>query len=375
LNAHNLAEQFGNLPQVVAVAMAGSQAAGGADEHSDIDLYVYSVAEVPVTFRRSLGGPEAEIGNRFWEPGDEWRDAETGSRIDVMYRSPEWIEQQLDRVLVRHEASLGYTTCFWHNVLQSEAVFDPRGWYAALQARARAPYPPALQRAIIAKNHPVLRRNQSSYRAQIALALARNDAVSRNHRVTALLASFFDIWFALEREPHPGEKRLRQALPEGWAILVRAVVDAPPSGILKQVDALLDRLDRRLASEIPAGARGAIAHTAAWVADLERAREFYERWFQAQAGPRYHSARRPFESYFLKMQDGASLELMAAPGEPPRHAHVAISVGSRDQVDDLLKRMSAGGVIVVSNARLTGDGFYEASVLDSEGNLVEIVAG
>jgi hypothetical protein len=137
--AKDLADRFGALPQVVAVALAGSQGSGAADEHSDLDLYVYAVTGVPVEFRRSIAPAEAEIDNRYWETGDEWIDAASGVRVDVMYRSPGWIEDQLDRVLIRHEAALGYSTCFWHNVRHSEAIFDPRGWYRALQVRAQAP--------------------------------------------------------------------------------------------------------------------------------------------------------------------------------------------------------------------------------------------
>ena len=195
---------------------------------------------------RALASPGGEIDNRYWEPGDEWIDAATGARIDVMYRSPAWIEDRLDCVLLRHEASIGYSTCFWYNVLHSEALFDRRGWYAGLQARARTPYPDPLRRAIIARNHPLLRRNQSSYRTQIALALARDDRVSVQHRVTALLASYFDVWFALERLPHPGEKRLLQELPADEAGLVGAVLEGGAGSLLTSIDALLDRLDRRL---------------------------------------------------------------------------------------------------------------------------------
>ena len=248
-DVQRLAQRFGELPQVLAVVLAGSRGAGANDLESDFDLYVYTLSDVDVQFRRTLMGEAAEIDNRFWEPGDEWSDPSTGARLDIMYRSPEWIEDRLDRSLVRHEAAIGYSTCFWYNVLHSEALFDPRGWYRRLQDRARAPYPDGLRRAIVAKNWPILRRNQSSYRWQIQLALNRGDAVSVQHRVTALLASYFDVWFAIERKAHPGEKRLLAHLPEPWALLVRAVLDAQPETLLTRIDALLDRLDARLREE------------------------------------------------------------------------------------------------------------------------------
>ncbi len=53
-------------------------------------------------------------------------------------------------------------------------------------------------------------------------------------------------------------------------------------------------------------------------------------------------------------------------------AHVAISVGSREAVDRLTADMLSAGVTVTGGPRLTGDGYYEATILDSEGNLVEI---
>ena len=242
-----LARCFGEHPSVVAVALAGSRGTGAADDASDFDLYVYTLADLPIDFRRALATLDAEIDNRFWEPGDEWIDPGSSARIDVMYRRPGWIEDQLNRVLVRHEASIGYSTCFWYNVLHSEILADPKGWYADLQARARTPYPDALRRAVIAKNHPILRETQSSYRAQIAKALARGDRVSVQHRITALLASYFDIWFALQREPHPGEKRLLTGLPPAEADLVGKVLDSSPATLLASIDALLDRLDQSMA--------------------------------------------------------------------------------------------------------------------------------
>jgi len=130
--------------------------------------------------------------------------------------------------------------------------------------------------------------------------------------------------------------------------------------------------DARLVEEGLMFPIGQIEHAAVWVSDLERARAFYERWFKATAGPKYSSGKRDFTSYFLSLGSGARLELMTSPGEVARHAHLALSVGSRNVVDHLVKEMEAAGIHIVSGPRLTGDGYYEASVIDTEGNLIEI---
>jgi predicted nucleotidyltransferase len=93
-----LTQAFGKLPQVLAVVLGGSRAAATSDVASDYDLYVYTVREVPVDFRRTLLGESAEIDNRFWEPGDEWSDPSTGTHIDIMYRSPVWVKVQIERI-------------------------------------------------------------------------------------------------------------------------------------------------------------------------------------------------------------------------------------------------------------------------------------
>jgi hypothetical protein len=180
--ALNIAERYMQLPQVEAVALAGSQASDAADQDSDLDLYVYLRAEIPIEARATIATDRAkyaEVGNQFWEPGDEWIDAETGIHVDVMFRTVEWIEQQLDRVLRRHEAAMGYSTCFWYNVLSSHILYDREGWLQRLQQNAGSPYPEQLRRAIVVKNYPILRRSASSYRYQLERAVARNDLLKR----------------------------------------------------------------------------------------------------------------------------------------------------------------------------------------------------
>ena len=65
---------------------------------------------------------------------------------------------------------------------------------------------------------------------------------------------------------------------------------------------------------------------------------------------------------------------MVSPDEAPRIAHIAVSVGSREAVDRMFQEMEAAGVRIISEPRLTGDGYYEAVVADPDGNLVEITS-
>lgn len=260
----NITKKFSALPQVEAVTLAGSRTAGAADAKSDFDLYVYLTAEIPLDVRRGIAATFAErieINNQFWEPGDEWIAASSGSGVDIMYRQLPWLEEQIERVLVHHQASVGYSTCFWYNVLNSKILFDRRGWFAQWQQRAKQPYPEPLRRAVVAKNFPILRRNLSSYLHQIESAVARQDLVSVHHRSAALLASYFDILFALNRLPHPGEKRLVEFAqkfcaqrPAGMEEHIRRVIgalaaasDAP--AILPAINALIDGLEKLLISE------------------------------------------------------------------------------------------------------------------------------
>ncbi len=262
--ARAIAARFAARSEVVAVAVAGSRATGVDDRHSDIDLYVYADPEVPVAARAALadefGVPGwRDIDNRFWGPGDEWS---TGSApaplgIDLMYFTPGWIADRLDRVLVRHEASLGYSTCFWHTVRQSLPLFDRDGWFARVKAMAAVPYPEPLRRAIVAYNHPPLRATHSSLMQQLERAVERGDRVSVQHRLTAMLASYFDILFAVNRQAHPGEKRLvAQALarcsdlPATFPDDLDALLASPPGPeTVRHGHALLDGLDDLLAQQ------------------------------------------------------------------------------------------------------------------------------
>ncbi len=259
--AIDIAAEFGALPQVVAVALGGSRTSGVSNETSDFDIFVYVAQDILVDVRETIAQEFAErieINNQFWEPGDEWIDTSSGCGIDVMYRTPQWIEEQLDRVLVHHQASIGYSTCFWWNVLTSAPLYDPKSWFKQLQEKANQPYPEPLKKAIVAKNYPILRRNISSYTHQIELAISRQDSVSIIHRTAALLASYFDIIFAINSVPHPGEKRLIaqvknlcSKVPSGIEEQIQLITNAisSPSALLPHLNALIDNLEQLLIND------------------------------------------------------------------------------------------------------------------------------
>lgn len=125
-----------------------------------------------------------------------------------------------------------------------------------------------------------------------------------------------------------------------------------------------------------------IKHVAIWSKDIDKLKIFYETYFGAKTGKRYVNPARQFESYFLSFAGGALLELMQKPGisqlpgdrevQFAGYSHLAISVGSKEEVDFLTARLEKDGFRIVSKPRQTGDGYYESCVLDPDGNRVEI---
>lgn len=125
-----------------------------------------------------------------------------------------------------------------------------------------------------------------------------------------------------------------------------------------------------------------IEHAAIWVNDLESMSEFYTKYFKAEKGPKYHNPNKNFSSYFLKFDHRKTrIELMHNPDYLPKAengnkyhglAHLAFSVGNKQQVDALTQQFRADGYTILGEPRTTGDGYYESVIADPEGNMVEI---
>lgn len=124
-----------------------------------------------------------------------------------------------------------------------------------------------------------------------------------------------------------------------------------------------------------------IEHIAIWTDNLETMKDFYVKYFNLRSNELYRNEKKGFTSYFLSFPGGARLELMKRSdikGHPDRsqefegYAHMAISVGSKEEVLRLTKELENDNYTVFGQARQTGDGYFESVVLDPDGNKIEI---
>jgi lactoylglutathione lyase len=125
-----------------------------------------------------------------------------------------------------------------------------------------------------------------------------------------------------------------------------------------------------------------IDHIAIWTNDLDKLRDFYLRFFDCKASNRYDNDKKHFSSCFLSFASyDTRIEIMQRPdvadkvdSESIGLAHFAIGVGTKEQVDNLTKKLERAGITIDSYPRTTGDGYYESVIRDPENNKVELTA-
>lgn len=218
---NRLCHLYEQMDEVEALVLGGSRASGKSDENSDYDLYVYC-SSLPDENRRKEILEECceriELGNTFWETEDDCT-LKNEVDIDIIYRSLDDFEQSIHEVVDECRSHNGYTTCMWHNLLNSRMIYDRDGRYEALQKKYDVAYPKQLQENIIHHNLRLLTGSLASYDRQIHKAVERKDLVSLNHRTAAYLESYFDIIFAMNEMTHPGEKRMLETASKQAEIL------------------------------------------------------------------------------------------------------------------------------------------------------------
>ncbi|MEI0525518.1 DUF4037 domain-containing protein [Brachyspira murdochii] len=198
------------------IVLSGSRSSLINDSMSDYDIYVYSKSllkskediESRIKFAEKYAS-SYEIGNDYFEYGDEMILKDSGIYLDFMYRDLSWAEGELEYVWKGGNSKIGYTTAFLYNIKHSNILYDKDGKFKKLQDELNEEYPKKLKNNIIEKNFNVMYgKKTASFYEQLERAVKRNDIVSVNHRITAILSSYFDILFALNEELHVGEKKL-----------------------------------------------------------------------------------------------------------------------------------------------------------------------
>ena len=252
--AREVAAEFSALAPVEAVWLGGSHASGDANASSDVDLYVYTSAELPSADRAGIIKPRAsvaEVGYDFWEEEDYWLER-NGTKIEAMYRRPAWETQYLEDLFANNRAQMGFSTTRWHSVVNAHVLFDRDGWTREVKALADRPYPDELAAAIIHLNFSVLRGTLVTHPEGFASALARDDLPFAHSRVNEILNSYFDCLFALNRTLHPGAKRQlanAQKLPlkpEGMADDITDLLQSGFGMLPEKIELLVDKLETLL---------------------------------------------------------------------------------------------------------------------------------
>ncbi|MBR1816210.1 MAG: DUF4037 domain-containing protein [Lachnospiraceae bacterium] len=218
---NNLFNELAELEQVEAIALGGSRSGENYDEKSDYDVYVYITSPISEEIRKEILNKYCsymEIGNHYWEYEDNCVLNE-GIDIDIIYRNLDDFCTEISDVVEKYQAYNGYTTCMWHNLLNSKIIYDKNERLTQAQKRFSVSYPAQLKDNIIKRNYNLLCNAMPAYFNQIEKACKRNDRVSIIHRTTAFLESYFDIIFALNSLTHPGEKRLVELCKQQCTIL------------------------------------------------------------------------------------------------------------------------------------------------------------
>ena len=124
-----------------------------------------------------------------------------------------------------------------------------------------------------------------------------------------------------------------------------------------------------------------IHHIAIWTFRLEEMKEFYIRYFKGTSNEKYVNPQKGFESYFIRFDCGADLELMSRTdvqntpiGENRLGlTHFAFALDSKEEVLELTEKLRSAGYTTSGEPRISGDGYFESVVLDPDGNHVECV--
>jgi len=118
-------------------------------------------------------------------------------------------------------------------------------------------------------------------------------------------------------------------------------------------------------------------HIAFWTRNIDSLVEFYIKHFEGEVLFRHESG--DFQSVFIKICSSITIEIMTRTNindgifeERVGYSHFSIEVDSKDQVNKLTDYFIENNIPLGKIKEKYDDGFYESSVLDPDGNIIEI---
>lgn len=258
MEAINLLKEFSDEAiksnDIDAIVLSGSKTSLINDEMSDYDVYIYSKEKVDIETRKNFAekySSYCELGNDYFEYGDEFIINDIS--FDFMYRNLAFAENEINYIWRKCNSKIGYTTAFLYNIKNSKIIYDKDSKFQNLQNELNKEYPEKLKENIIKKNFAVMKYKKcASFFEQLEKAIKRKDIVSVNHRISAILSSYFDILFALNKELHPGEKKLIKyayklckSLPENFENDIKNIINGELNeNILDNINNLIENLKK-----------------------------------------------------------------------------------------------------------------------------------
>lgn len=126
-----------------------------------------------------------------------------------------------------------------------------------------------------------------------------------------------------------------------------------------------------------------IGHVAICTENIEVLKDYYIKYFDGTSNKKYHNPSKNFESYFISFESGTQLELMSMPDTiknpngnlDVRHlglTHLAFEVENKEHVDEKCDQIRNARYSILDGPRITGDGYYEFTTLDPDGNRIEV---
>lgn len=261
--AEHAAQHYAANPQVAAVLLAGSVARGTADQYSDIELDIFWLAEPDNAGRLA---PIAHAGGTLlYQEADanEWADGFLigGVKVDtsqfLVSTAEQWLADLADRADPEAEKQLLIAA-----IQHGEPL---HGHWLIADWRARARYPGALARAIVAEN--------LSFRPRFFLEMlaARDDLLLLYKCLADVEQLVLNVLLALNQQflCHPHHKWLEwecaqlRIAPPDLAARLKRILRAEPSAAVAQlhtlIEELFDLVDRHMPDLGTAAARAEFA--------------------------------------------------------------------------------------------------------------------